>query len=150
MLEKASLQKEWREYKDVWERGREYKCRLWCMWSVFVCVFGKLLCQLDRARVCSNSQEMLNVKRKRRRGHLSHCSPYDTLITRAEIICVNRVFDFPCDWILLPEREGLILTFPLGLFLRFSPSSKIPFSDKNVNFNDTRHTIRFNASTEAN
>lgn len=55
-----------REKRNNVEREREYftKCRLWCMRSIFLFFLGKLLCQLDRARVCSNSQEMLKKKKK--------------------------------------------------------------------------------------
>lgn len=75
------------------ERGREYftKCRLWCMWSVFV-FFGKLLCQLDRARVCSNSQEIKKKIKKKR-----------TFVTLLPLSLPDHE-----SWNPLSETEGLI------------------------------------------
>lgn len=98
---RAIKKREEKEYKDERE-NISLKCRLWCMWSVFV-FFGKLLCQLDRARVCSNSQE---IKRKRRRGHLSLCSPWSRELKPS---AWNRRIVSPCDWILLSDSESLIL-----------------------------------------
>lgn len=88
------------------EREIEYftKCRFWCMWSVFV-FFGKLLCQLDRARVCSNSQEILKKKKKR------------TFVTLFSLSLPLTHTDHE-SWNLLSEAEGLVSHVIVSFSLR--------------------------------